>query len=62
MKVVVDLHIQFMENGDVAINGPIANKPMCLGILDIAKKAVMDFQPTPGSPLLKPPPNGFSPH
>ena len=40
--------IRVMADGNIQINGPIANKVLTLGILELAKKAVMDFNPARG--------------
>lgn len=49
MQLAVTLPVRIMvemrQDGQVVVNGPLGQKALCLGILDLAKKAVMDFEP-----------------
>lgn len=44
---VIELKIS-MDNqtGAVNVNGPIHNKILCLGMLELAKQAILAFDPT----------------
>lgn len=41
-KPVAQLIITLMEDGSTSVNGPIANVPMCYGMLEVAKDAIRD--------------------
>jgi len=40
-RIIIDL----MRDGRVNVNGPVADKILCFGVLELAKKAIMDFKP-----------------
>jgi hypothetical protein len=43
---VIRMVIDFDErNGQVTVNGPIDNKLLALGLLELARKAVWEFDP-----------------
>lgn len=52
----IEISIVFDPNtGRVLVNGPINEKILCLGIMEMAKRAIMDFNPaTTGGGILVP--------
>lgn len=44
-NVRIEFVIQVMNDGQIGVHGPINDKILSLGILELAKKAVMEFQP-----------------
>ena len=40
----MELLIKVRPDGSLSIEGPIENKILCLGILELAKKAIIDHQ------------------
>ena len=40
----MELLIKVNPDGTLTIGGPIENKVLCLGILELAKKAIIDHQ------------------
>ena len=46
--------------GRVLVHGPLANKVLCLGLLEIAKQSVLNWDPQEESPILLAPVGGFS--
>ena len=40
----MELVIKVNPDGTLTIGGPIENKVLCLGILELAKKAIIDHQ------------------
>jgi hypothetical protein len=60
IRMVIDLD---ERNGQVTVNGPVDNKILALGLLDLARKAVWEFDPAKRGGILlasgpPPPPNG----
>lgn len=54
---MIQMTIQFNEQtGAINVNGPIANKVLCYGILEIAKQAIADFKPNDSKIALVNPP------
>lgn len=49
VQIVIDLH----SNGGVNIHGPLHDKILCLGLLEIAKDLVKSYKPD-GSQIVKP--------
>jgi hypothetical protein len=50
---VIRMVIDFDErNGQVTVNGPIDNKLLALGLLELARKAVWEFDPTKQAGIL----------
>jgi hypothetical protein len=50
---VIRMVIDFDErNGQVTVNGPIDNKLLALGLLELARKAVWDFGPAKAAGIL----------
>jgi hypothetical protein len=45
--------ITMKSDGNITINGPLANKPMCLWMLEIGKGLMMAFNPN-HSDIVKP--------
>jgi hypothetical protein len=43
IRMVIDLD---ERSGQVTVNGPIDNKILALGLLELARKAVWEFDPT----------------
>jgi len=43
--------IEVTEEGKVSMNGPLENKVLCYGLLEVAKDLVRNHQP---SPIIKP--------
>lgn len=43
--VMAEFTIKVFKDGNVNISGPIQNKVLSLGVLELAKKAVIDFNP-----------------
>ena len=42
----MELVIKVNPDGTLSIGGPIENKVLCLGILELAKKAIIDHNPS----------------
>lgn len=40
-----------VETGNVNVSGPVENKGLCYGMLEMARDAIKDFKP---SPIVKP--------
>ncbi len=46
--------IAMQANGQLNVSGPITNKILCIGMLEMAKQVVLDFQPEPVlSPIIE---------
>ncbi len=43
--VVFELTVQVTQAGNVNVSGPLQNKIICLGALELAKEAVSKFRP-----------------
>lgn len=41
-----ELVIKVDSQGQLTVGGPIDNKVMCLGILELAKKSIIDHNPS----------------
>lgn len=41
-----ELVIKVDNAGQLTVGGPIDNKVMCLGILELAKKSIIEYNPT----------------
>ena len=41
----VSLTITLQNNGGISVNGPIENKILCFGMLELAKQTIFDFDP-----------------
>lgn len=57
---VVTLTIRFNpQSGETQIHGPLGDKVFCLGVLELAKQAVLSFKPGGmiESPIFVPPKN-----
>lgn len=56
------LIISLEPNGQVTVNGPIANKLLCYGLLEAAKDAIKEWKPAETNrivvPQFVPPANG----
>lgn len=62
-RVAFRLELIVTDEGEVRVHGPVADKVICLGVLEMAKAAVLAFKPSPilhpdGSMLPAKPPNG----
>jgi uncharacterized protein YfeS len=60
VRMVIDFD---PHTGQVQVNGPIDNKLLALGLLELARKAIWEFDPTKAAGILlasgpPPPPNG----
>ena len=51
MTILAELKITLSENGQVSINGPLEDKILCLGLLEMAKRIVHEYK---HSPIAKP--------
>jgi hypothetical protein len=40
---VVQLVISLLPGGQINVNGPVGNKILCYGMLDLAKDAIRDY-------------------
>jgi len=49
--MIAILTIEFDENSAVKVSGPIDNKILCYGMLEMARDAIKDFKL---SPIIKP--------
>jgi hypothetical protein len=50
---MIRMVIDFDErNGQVAVNGPIDNKLLALGLLELARKAIWEFDPAKAAGIL----------
>lgn len=45
--IAAQLVITMNVNGQVAVNGPVQDRILCLGMLELAKLAVLNYQPAP---------------
>lgn len=58
--------IQIDDAGRCNVNGPIENKILCYGILDVAKEAVAEYHRKKAENLIQPAslivPENFNPH
>lgn len=43
MKIVATIEIVMREDGHIGVNGPLQDKVACLGMLEMAKQAVLSF-------------------
>lgn len=48
MQMVITL----MDNGSVQVQGPLANKMLCYGILEMARDAIKDYKPPIITPVV----------
>jgi uncharacterized protein YfeS len=60
IRMVIDFD---PRTGQVQVNGPIDNKLLALGLLELARKAIWEFDPAKAAGILlasgpPPPPNG----
>ena len=46
MKGETQLTISISASGDINVSGPIADKLLCYGLLEIAKDLIKDYQPS----------------
>jgi hypothetical protein len=44
-QVVLRLEVTLDSDGNLNVNGSVENKVACLGLLELAKKAVLDYDP-----------------
>ena len=59
-KIVVQLTITMYEDGNVNVSGPIANKSMCYGLLEVGKDLVRGYVDQANAPrVVAPQPAGF---
>ena len=42
----MEITIKVNPDGTLSIGGPIENKVLCLGIIELAKKAIIDHNPS----------------
>lgn len=42
----IEIVIKVSPTGELTVGGPIDNKIMCLGILELAKRSIMDHNPS----------------
>ncbi len=57
---MVELKITMDDAGRISVNGPIANKMLCYGMLEFAKDAIRAFAEKP-SPIVQLPPGATVP-
>ena len=51
----IEMHIVFTpENDGIQLAGPLTQKTLCLGILERAKQAVIEFDPNKNSGIIIP--------
>ena len=41
----VQLNIRLDQNGEISVSGPIHDKIFCLGIMEIAKRVILNHRP-----------------
>lgn len=41
----IELTVRVLPNGQVQVHGPIHDKILCLGLLELGKNAVLTYQP-----------------
>jgi len=59
-KVAAQLTVTLFEDGNVNISGPIANKSLCYGLLEVGKDLVRGFVDKANTPRVAvPQPAGF---
>ena len=46
------LVIELMSDGRINVNGPIANKMLCYGMMELAKDAIREFNAQRKSPIV----------
>lgn len=51
---VQELVVTLRRNGTLSVAGPIGNKLLCYGMLDMAKDVVSNFRPKQPSPVIVP--------
>lgn len=49
--LVAQIVITLDARGNIGLNGPLHDKILCLGMLELARKAVLDYQPAAINPL-----------
>lgn len=54
MQPKITISVALMEDGQVAINGPIQDKVTCLGLLDIARHMIITHNPAKQPGILIP--------
>lgn len=52
--MAVKLDITLNDDGSVTVNGPLANKIICYGLLEAAKIVVKDWEPKDAPRILRP--------
>lgn len=45
MSVQVELRITFSNEGEIRVHGPIHDKILCFGLLELAKDAIKNYKP-----------------
>ena len=45
---MVQLVITLMDNGQLQVTGPIQDRMLCYGMLEVARDVIRDQQPKPG--------------
>jgi hypothetical protein len=55
-KVQTQIIVSMLDNGTINVTGPIQNKLLCYGMLEVAKDVVRNHVERPGSNLVIAPP------
>lgn len=58
-KITAQLTVTMLEDGNVNVSGPIANKTLCYGLLEVAKDIVRGYVDRANAPRVAPPQPGI---
>ena len=56
-EATATLTITMTTAGQVSVNGPIENRLLCYGLLEIARDTIVEFNKKSGAKILVPPPS-----
>lgn len=42
----IELTIRMSQKGEIQVGGPIENKILCLGLMELAKKVIINYEPS----------------
>lgn len=54
MPIVAKLEITLNDQGQVAVNGPIQDRVLCYGLLEVAKDSICDYTKQQNQPRIQP--------
>ena len=43
---MIEIVIKVSDDGKISVGGPINDKVFCLGIIELAKKSIIDYTPS----------------